>query len=135
MEFRWFVQTNTTLFLVFHPNRDRKALNRWTTPLSQIAGISTRSSPLQAWLKEPASLDSRWQIFSEGFQLGYEETVINLPGLIQTLPSEVGDYSIEKHARLYGAIYAYWDIGILRVLLILKDEIPENPGSVWTTGF
>ncbi|MEC7400817.1 MAG: hypothetical protein VX821_02365, partial [Verrucomicrobiota bacterium] len=38
--------------------------NRWN--LDEI------ESNYQTWLKEPASLDSRWQIFFEGFQLGYE---------------------------------------------------------------
>ena len=131
MEFRWFVQTNTTLFLVFTPkpryeesfeSMDNSTFaNRWN--LDEI------ESNYQTWLKEPASLDSRWQIFFEGFQLGYEGNG-HQPTRTHSdsAEPEVGDYSIEKHARLYGAIYAYRDIGHTQGTFDpLKDEIPENP--------
>jgi len=85
------------------------------------------------WLKEPSSLDSSWRIFFEGFHLGSDRQEIPADHGIQPeadkkppLPSN--EDAIEKHARLYGAIYSYRDIGHTQGTFDpIKEEIEENP--------
>ena len=135
MEFRWFVQTNTTLFLVFTPkpryeesfeSMDNSTFaNRWN--LDEI------ESNYQTWLKEPASLDSRWQIFFEGFQLGYEGNGHQPTGLRQTLPSPKLEI-IRSRNTLDSTVQSMptGTLAILRVLLIpSRMRFLRIPGSVW----
>ena len=62
------------------------------------------------WLEAPSELDPKWQYFFEGFHLGNEGGASPLPEQSSSSVNS-GDSGIEKHARLYGAIYAYRDIG------------------------
>jgi 2-oxoglutarate dehydrogenase E1 component len=79
------------------------------------------------WLEAPSELDPNWQYFFEGFHLGSE----NGSGKVasETVPSvNENDSGIEKHARLYGAIYAFRDIGHTQGTFDpLESEIKENP--------
>ena len=78
------------------------------------------------WLNSPSSVDSHWQYFFEGFHLGNNGSS-SLPKKQATCVDSPDD-SIEKHARLYGAIYAFRDIGHTQGTFDpLRDEIPENP--------
>ena len=62
------------------------------------------------WLEAPSELDPKWQYFFEGFHLGNEGGSSPLPEQSSSSVNS-SDSGIEKHARLYGAIYAYRDIG------------------------
>ncbi len=78
------------------------------------------------WLKNPSSLDSKWQCFFEGFHLGSDNGQATPHSHGQKI--EKDDDSIEKHARLYGAIYAFRDIGHTQATFDpLRGEIAENP--------
>ena len=79
------------------------------------------------WLEAPSELDPNWQYFFEGFHLGSENGSGAVPS--ETVPSvNESDSGIEKHARLYGAIYAFRDIGHTQGTFDpLESEIKENP--------
>ncbi len=79
------------------------------------------------WLEAPSELDPNWQYFFEGFHLGSENGSGAAPA--ETVPSvNASDSGIEKHARLYGAIYAFRDIGHTQGTFDpLESEIKENP--------
>ena len=85
------------------------------------------------WLKEPSSLDANWRVFFEGFHLGSDGT--GSPAISEsheshehTTESSISDNAIEKHARLYGAIYSFRDIGHTQATFDpLKEKIDENP--------
>ena len=79
------------------------------------------------WLEAPSELDPNWQYFFEGFHLGSENGSGAVPS--DTVPSvNESDSRIEKHARLYGAIYAFRDIGHTQGTFDpLESEIKENP--------
>jgi len=79
------------------------------------------------WLKAPSELDPNWQYFFEGFHLGSENGSGAVPA--ETVPSvNASDSGIEKHARLYGAIYAFRDIGHTQGTFDpLESEIKGNP--------
>ena len=79
------------------------------------------------WLKAPSEMEPEWQYFFEGFHLGYGENgvVVSEP---QAPAMDAGHSSIEKHARLYGAIYAFRDIGHTQASFDpLEPEVEENP--------
>ncbi len=64
------------------------------------------------WLEFPSSLEPEWQYFFEGFHLGNEGRSSALPESASSPAlTDSSDSGIEKHARLYGAIYAFRDIG------------------------
>lgn len=80
------------------------------------------------WLDSPSSVSTEWQYFFEGFHLGSEHDGLpdrdDAPSPIASPDREVG----EKHARLYGAIYSFRDIGHTQGTFDpLSDEIKENP--------
>jgi len=79
------------------------------------------------WLDAPSELDPNWQYFFEGFHLGSENGSGSVPS--ETVPSvNESDSGIEKHARLYGAIYAFRDIGHTQGTFDpLESKIKENP--------
>ena len=79
------------------------------------------------WLEAPSELDPNWQYFFEGFHLGSENGSGAVPS--ETVPSvNESDSGIEKHARLYGAVYAFRDIGHTQGTFDpLESEIKENP--------
>jgi len=85
------------------------------------------------WLKEPSSLDSSWRIFFEGFHLGSDRESgsngVEVP--VEETPktkTSGNEDAIEKHARLYGAIYSYRDIGHTQGTFDpIKEEVEENP--------
>ena len=85
------------------------------------------------WLKEPSSLDASWRTFFEGFHLGSDGTASNEKSLTtETHESLVqtanNNDAIEKHARLYGAIYSFRDIGHTQGTFDpLKEEVEGNP--------
>ena len=85
------------------------------------------------WLKEPNSLDDTWRVFFEGFHLGSEhegnETISEVSAAEKPSVEVVNrNDAVEKHARLYGAIYSYRDIGHTQGTFDpLKEEIEENP--------
>ena len=79
------------------------------------------------WLKAPSEMEPEWQYFFEGFHLGYGENgvVVSEP---QAPAMDAGHSSIDKHARLYGAIYAFRDIGHTQASFDpLEPEVEENP--------
>ena len=85
------------------------------------------------WLKEPNSLDDTWRLFFEGFHLGSDhqanETISEVSPTEKPSVEVVNrNDAVEKHARLYGAIYSYRDIGHTQGTFDpLKKEIEENP--------
>ena len=85
------------------------------------------------WLKEPSSLDASWRTFFEGFHLGSDGTASNEQSLTtETHESLVqtanNNDAIEKHARLYGAIYSFRDIGHTQGTFDpLKEKVEGNP--------
>ncbi|MBP52306.1 MAG: 2-oxoglutarate dehydrogenase E1 component [Opitutae bacterium] len=95
-----------------------KFATRWN--LDQI------ESNYDKWLLSPSSVDSNWQYFFEGFHLGNNgDTMLSKPSRES---NESPEDSIEKHARLYGAIYAFRDIGHTQGRFDpLRSEIEENP--------
>ena len=82
------------------------------------------------WLADRSSVDSNWQLFFEGFHLASDRN-----GSEKSIPSQKPvsvqaseDDSVEKHARLYGAIYAFRDIGHTQGTFDpLREKIEENP--------
>ena len=85
------------------------------------------------WLKEPQTMDANWRLFFEGFHLGADSQnneSISEVSSFEKSSVEVVDRNdaVEKHARLYGAIYSYRDIGHTQGTFDpLKEEIVENP--------
>lgn len=85
----------------------------------------------ETWLSDPASLDSDWQAFYEGFHLGLSEAPVAAPSSDSDseAPRRFADDSdATKQARAIGLIYAYRSIGhtIARINPLTK-EIPVNP--------
>ncbi|MFP6894472.1 MAG: hypothetical protein VCA18_12015, partial [Opitutales bacterium] len=81
------------------------------------------------WIENPASLEAEWQYFFEGFHLGIDGNGV-APPVSTATTSVTGDPSknVEKHARLYGAIYAFRSIGHTQASFNpLKEVIEENP--------
>ena len=81
------------------------------------------------WIANPSSLEAEWQYFFEGFHLGVDGNGV-APPISTATTSVTGDSSInvEKHARLYGAIYAFRSIGHTQASFNpLKEVIEENP--------
>ena len=79
------------------------------------------------WLKAPSEMEPEWQYFFEGFHLGYGENSV-VVSETQAPAMDAGHSSIEKHARLYGAIYAFRDIGHTQASFDpLEPEVEENP--------
>jgi len=81
------------------------------------------------WLENRSSVDSNWQFFFEGFHLAQNGSQAKASPVENKSTSNSEDQdSIEKHARLYGAIYAYRDIGHTQGRFDpLRDDIEENP--------
>ena len=85
------------------------------------------------WLKEPSSLDATWRVFFEGFHLGADgagnHNISTTPAKVETPAQTATNHdAIEKHARLYGAIYSFRDIGHTQGTFDpLKVEVEENP--------
>ena len=85
------------------------------------------------WLKEPQSLDPEWRLFFEGFHLGNDhqnhETISEVSTVEKpSMESVNSDDAVEKHARLYGAIYSFRDIGHTQGTFDpLKEQIEGNP--------
>ena len=79
------------------------------------------------WLEAPSELDPNWQYFFEGFHLGSENGSSSVPS--ETVPTVNESVSgFEKNSRLYGAIYAFRDIGHTQGTFDpLEPEIKENP--------
>ena len=122
-------ENKLTLFLVFRakPEYEESFNSMNNSTFANRWNLDEIESNYQTWLNEPASLDSRWQIFFEGFHLGFEGNgYAPTSSEAHSSEVEVGDYSIEKHARLYGAIYAFRDIGHTQGTFDpLKDEVPS----------
>ena len=95
------------------------------------------------WLREPASLEPEWQYFFEGFHLGADgngaASAKTAPGaeLASATASVSGQTSAEeKHARLYGAIYAFRSIGHTQgTFNPLNDPEPNPRLSLERLGF
>jgi len=83
------------------------------------------------WLTSPSNVSTEWQYFFEGFHLGGSSPLPASPEKIDidTGKSQtVSDDSGEKHACLYGAIYAFRDIGHTQGTFDpIADEVVENP--------
>ena len=81
------------------------------------------------WLTSPSNVSIEWQYFFEGFHLGGSSPLPASPEKIDTGKSQtVSDDSGEKHACLYGAIYAFRDIGHTQGTFDpIADEVVENP--------
>ena len=82
------------------------------------------------WIDSPENVSSEWQYFFEGFHLGADQSVaVSLNEQNESNQSaKVDENSIEKHARLYGAIYAFRDIGHTQGTFDpLNDKVTENP--------
>jgi 2-oxoglutarate dehydrogenase E1 component len=81
------------------------------------------------WLESPSELEPEWQYFFEGFHLGNEGGSSALTDDFPVTASvHADDSGIEKHARLYGAIYAFRDIGHTQATFDpLQAQINENP--------
>ena len=82
------------------------------------------------WIDSPENVSSEWQYFFEGFHLGADQSVaVSLNEQNESSQSaKVDENSIEKHARLYGAIYAFRDIGHTQGTFDpLNDKVTENP--------
>ena len=88
--------------------------------------IDEIDSNYQRWLEDRSSVESKWQYFFEGFHLandGQESPPVRSSSV------ETGNkQSIETHARLYGAIYSFRDIGHTQGTFDpLCDKVEENP--------
>ena len=81
------------------------------------------------WLISPSNVSTEWQYFFEGFHLGGSSPLPLSPEKNDTGKSQtVSDDSGEKHACLYGAIYAFRDIGHTQGTFDpIADEVVENP--------
>jgi len=81
------------------------------------------------WLESPSELEPEWQYFFEGFHLGNEGgSSASTDDSPVTESVHADDSGIEKHARLYGAIYAFRDIGHTQATFDpLQAQINENP--------
>ena len=81
------------------------------------------------WIENPASLDAEWQYFFEGFHLGNNGNGGHASASNPTLSSNINSSGkVEKHARLYGAIYAFRSIGHTQATFNpLKEVTEENP--------
>ena len=80
------------------------------------------------WLESPANVSTEWQYFFEGFHLGSENDDLPNQGSVPTINSTPDNEVVEKHARLYGAIYSFRDIGHTQGTFDpLSDEVKENP--------
>ena len=90
------------------------------------------------WLKEPQSLDPEWRLFFEGFHLGNDhqnhETISEVSTVEKPSMEAVNsDDAVEKHARLYGAIYSFRDIGHTQGTFDpLKEQIEETQDLAWS---
>ncbi len=83
------------------------------------------------WLRSPANVTMEWQYFFEGFHLGSDQKEKVIPpgeNSIESTPIANEEDPGEKHARLYGAIYAFRDIGHTQGTFDpLSEEVEENP--------
>ena len=86
------------------------------------------------WLNEPNALDPNWRVFFEGFHLGSDNLDLSSVSVASSNDKKhgsvavAGDDAIEKHARLYGAIYSFRDIGHTQGTFDpLKEKVEENP--------
>tara|TARA_B100001248_G_scaffold103127_1_gene76839 strand:+ start:226 stop:2988 length:2763 start_codon:yes stop_codon:yes gene_type:complete len=82
------------------------------------------------WLENRSSVETKWQYFFEGFHLANDSNGSSgqIPGPKTVSSESPDDESIEKHARLYGAIYAFRDIGHTQGTFDpLRDQIDKNP--------
>lgn len=85
----------------------------------------------EIWLTKPSSLDSEWQAFFEGFNLGLSE--LSPTGGVETessiqAPHSKSDIDPIKQARATGLIYAYRSIGhTIAQTNPLTKEKPINP--------
>lgn len=85
----------------------------------------------EIWLTKPSSLDSEWQAFFEGFNLGLSE--LSPTGGVETessiqAPHSKSDIDPIKQARATGLIYAYRSIGhTIAQTNPLTKEKPVNP--------
>ena len=80
------------------------------------------------WLESPSHVSTEWQYFFEGFHLGSDSSIApsNEPVTESSLPPN--EDAGEKHARLYGAIYSFRDIGHTQGTFDpLRDKVEENP--------
>ena len=95
------------------------------------------------WLLEPASLEPEWQYFFEGFHLGADGNgaasaktapAAELASATASVPGQTS--AEEKHARLYGAIYAFRSIGHTQgTFNPLNDPEPNPRLSLERLGF
>lgn len=81
------------------------------------------------WLESPSNVSIEWQYFFEGFHLGSDSGVSPCQEKpVQASSSKINLDVGEKHARLYGAIYSFRDIGHTQGTFDpLRDNIEENP--------
>ena len=82
------------------------------------------------WLENRSAVETKWQYFFEGFHLANDSNGSSgkIPPPKTNFSASSDDESIEKHARLYGAIYAFRDIGHTQGTFDpLREKIDENP--------
>jgi 2-oxoglutarate dehydrogenase E1 component len=87
----------------------------------------------QRWRKDPASVDSSWSAFFEGFELGTVALKNGAQGpngeTVATAPAEgVATSADPLQTRVDGLVYAYRTLGhTIAELDPLADERPQNP--------
>src|SRR5213076_3631438 len=95
------------------------------TSIAARANLELIDQNYQRWQEDPASVDSSWAAFFEGFELG------NLPqrnGAAATTAQRPGLRESPLQTRIDGLVYAYRTLGhtIARVNP-LAEKRPENP--------
>ena len=82
----------------------------------------------ETWLTNPSSLDSEWQAFFEGFNIGISETTPETESDIHSVTPSHADSDATKQSRAIGLIYAYRSIGhTVAKFNPLTKEKPVNP--------
>ena len=80
------------------------------------------------WLESPSHVSTEWQYFFEGFHLGSDSSIAPSDEPITESSLPPNEDAGEKHARLYGAIYSFRDIGHTQGTFDpLRDKVEENP--------
>src|SRR6202795_2414695 len=95
------------------------------TSIATRANLDLIEENYERWQREPASVDSSWSAFFEGFELG------NLPqknGAVAHAPARVEGRESSLQTRVDALVYAYRTLGhtIARVNP-LAEKRPENP--------
>ena len=81
------------------------------------------------WLESPSNVPTEWQYFFEGFHLGNDSFPVASEENTAQASTPIKNVDVgEKHARLYGAIYSFRDIGHTQATFDpLRDGVEENP--------